>query len=141
MHVGHHSASAAAANSFEEREWRFHNLSKLLNRVTLVGPQRQTCGSRNNKDAPACFSLNLKDVSCVAVELLEINRDDLAAGRLQTVEDALAFARLGDRIGAEHGESITNAHCDIGVQDGVSVLLNGSERDRLVTQVVAQLSQ
>src|SRR4051812_29388879 len=78
MNVGHHSACAAAADAFEQWQWRFHNLGKFLDGIPLILTQRKTRGSGDNQHAPAIILLDLQDIPGETLELFDINVDEFA---------------------------------------------------------------
>src|SRR5213593_4004438 len=106
MYIGHHAARAAAADSFEYRKGRLHNLRKSLDRIALFWTKRQTCRGGNGQHTASVFCLELKNVSGKSLQLLQIDRDDFAARRLESIQHPFTLPGICDCIGAENREPI-----------------------------------
>src|SRR5690348_3447393 len=100
VNVRHHSSCAPAADSFENRQRRFNNMSKFLDRVPLFGPQRQTRRGRNNENASPFPCLDLKHIPGELLELLEIDGNDIPSRRLDAIQNMLAFVRIRNGVDA-----------------------------------------
>src|SRR5215510_9684394 len=96
VHVRHHAARTAAADSFKERKRRLYDFGKPLDGIALFSTERQARRSGNDKNAAIAFRLKLKNVSCVLFELLQVDEDDFTSGRLQTIHDAFSLSCIRD---------------------------------------------
>src|SRR5262249_14602175 len=127
MYVRHHAARAAAADSFEHRKGGLHNLCKSLNRVALFWTKRQAGGGRNGQHTASVLCLELKNVSGESLQLLQIDRNDFATRRLESIQHPFTLPGICDRIGAENREPISDTHDHVCVQNRVAVLLSRGE--------------
>src|SRR5262245_66540724 len=127
MYIRHHAACAAAADSFEYGEGRLHNLRKPLNRVALFWTKRQAGGGGNGQHGTDVLCLKLKNVSGKSLQLLQIDRDDFAARRLESIQHPFTLPGICDRIGAENREPISDTNEHVRVQDWVTVFLSRGE--------------
>src|SRR5262245_20699809 len=91
VNVRHHPPGAAPADSFKNRQRGFHNLREFLDRIPLIRTQGNAGGCGNDESAAAFSGLDLKNIPDEAIELLQVDADQLTAGRLQAVQNTLAL--------------------------------------------------
>jgi len=109
MDIRHHAAGAAAANSFEHRQRRFHQLRKFLDGISLIGAQGEARRGRNGQCTFTVLRLHLQDVSVNCSTCLRsiamISRPvafKLSSTSFRSPGSLIAFA-------AENDEPIANA--------------------------------
>ncbi len=141
MNVGHHSSRAATANAFKQGQWRFHDLGKFLDGIPLIRSQRKTCRGRNNQHAPAVFLLNLQYIPGETLELLDINVDELAACRLQTIPYPFALRGIPNGVRAKDHKPVPDTDGHVRMQYGFAVLLRSVKGYGIVAQSSADFLQ
>src|SRR5438093_1140885 len=117
MHVGHHAARAAATDTLEKRERRFHNAGVSLDNLPLVVTQRKTGRRRYSEDPTAIFTLKLKNVAGEMLEFLLVDRENFPARAFQSLKDHLAFGGVNQRVRTNDSQAIADAHHHVGVLD------------------------
>ena len=141
MNTRDHAAGAAALDSLDCRDRRVDDPGVSAKRLQLLGPEGIVCLGRHDQYFLTVPIFHLDDVTRKVRHLVSVDEDQFPSGRAEPVQDSLAFSQIVDRVGADHGKPLTDAHQNVGVVDIHARGIGGAERQEFVPEGGSQFLQ